>query len=145
MSRWTNTLCQGMANAVQKNSRINGWDNEINANRLKPTMFFFCLKYTTTNRYKFNVIVREILSHIHSSGHSGIFNTNWLCVRYYSSHYFYLSCVNYSIRNRFWINEYLTYNNICGLYISLSILLCITHFIAIVSLCHKWKKIACKI
>ena len=43
MSRWTNTLCQGMANAVQKNSRINGWDNEINANRLKPTMFFSVL------------------------------------------------------------------------------------------------------
>lgn len=54
----------------EKQGRISGLDNEANVNMLKPTMFFLCLKYTTTNCYKFSVIACEVLSHIHSLVHS---------------------------------------------------------------------------
>ena len=65
-----------MANAVQKNSRINGWDNETNVNRLKPTMIFSVLNIQLPTAINSVLLFREILSHIHSSGHSGIFNAN---------------------------------------------------------------------
>lgn len=66
---------------AEKQSRINRCDNEINVNMLKPTMFFSVLNIQLPTAIN-SVLLSVKYYHIFiQQGHSGIFNTNLLCVK----------------------------------------------------------------